>query len=191
MKMIPMKLQKILLLFYFYFGAFFTFELTVERVKENQFLYAVVFILAVLFDLLFFVTALLLLKKGKKKDHFGRLKRFVLLCAKKAGEIVQKLGRRSVSQDKTFIKGKSERAFVFEVQTTRTKQSSRKLPKLPKNASERQKIRYEYVCFVFERDKNVSSSLTPSEVGRYLDVTGEHGEIFVNYNAARYTADEK
>jgi hypothetical protein len=85
------------------------------------------------------------------------------------------------------MEGKSERTFVFETHTSGTGQTKRRLPRLTKNASEREKIRYEYICYVFKKDKNISSTLTPNEVGHYLDETGEDHAIFENYNEARYT----
>ena len=60
------------------------------------------------------------------------------------------------------------------------------MPKLSKNANEKEKIRYEYASYVFKKDKDISPALTPNEVEKHLDAAGEDHMIFERYNDARY-----
>ena len=184
------KLKKLLLAVYFVLGGTFTFELTVERVRENQNLYAIMTVLALVFDILFFKTLFSLFKEKALPTVMTAVGKVFSAVFRHIGRLVEKVSDAfSPNKDKTFMDGKSERTFVFETHTSGAGQARRKLPKLPKDATDRQRIRHEYACYVFKKDKNISSALTPNEVGERLDETGEDREIFESYNDARYTEE--
>ncbi len=190
MKKTSLRLKKCLLAVYFVCGGTCTFELTVERIRENQNLYAIMTVLAIVFDVLFFKTLFFLLKQKALPQAVNALGKLFSAVFKRIGTLVEKVSDVfSQNKDKTFVEGKNERTFVFEVRSDKAGQVRRKLPKLSKNANERERIRYEYTCYVFKRDRDISSSLTPNEVGAYLDETGEDKPIFDNYNTARYTKE--
>jgi hypothetical protein len=188
MKKPSVRLQKLLLALYFVLGGTFTFYLTVERIREDQNIYAIVTVLAIFFDVLFFKTLFSLLNRRAIPRMAVSIGKAFSSIFRRIGRLVERVSDAfSSDKDKTFMEGKSERTFVFETHTSGTGQTKRRLPRLTKNASEREKIRYEYTCYVFKKDKNISSTLTPNEVGHYLDETGEDHAIFENYNEARYT----
>ena len=191
MKKLSMRWNQFLLAVCFVLGGTFTFELSVERIQANQYLYASMAVLAIVFDFWFFKILFFLLNQRAIPQALTSISKMFSTVFQYIGRIVERVSDAiSPNKDKTFMEGKSERTFVFETYTSGTGQSRRKLPKLSKNASDREKIRYAYTCYVFKKDKNISSALTPNEVEHYLDETGEDHEIFENYNEARYT-DEK
>ena len=182
------RLQKLLLAVYFVLGGTFTFYLTVERIREDQNLYAIVTVLAIVFDVLFFKTLFSLLNRRAIPKMAASIGKAFSAIFRRIGHLVERVSDAfSPNKDKSFMEGKNERTFVFETHASGLGQTKRKLPKLAKNASDREKIRYEYTCYVFKKDKNISSALTPNEVGHYLDETGEDHAVFENYNEARYT----
>ena len=79
----------------------------------------------------------------------------------------------------------------METRDRKNVRQRKKLPRLSKDASEREKARHAYTVFVFKREKDVPSVLTPSEVAVRLDEKGENRDIFINYNFARYSEEEK
>jgi hypothetical protein len=92
---------------------------------------------------------------------------------------------------KIFVEGKEERSFAVETRDRKNVRQRKKLPRLSKDASEREKARHAYTVFVFKREKDVPSVLTPSEVAVRLDEKGENRDIFTNYNYARYSEEKK
>ena len=191
MKKLSLRWNRFLLAVCFVLGGTFTFELSVERVQADKYLYAVMTVLAIVFDALFFKILFFLLNRRAIPKALTTISRVFSSVFRYIGRIVERVSDAfSPNKDKAFMDGKSERTFVFETYTSGSGQMKRKLPKLSKNASEREKIRYTYTCYVFKKDKNISAALTPNEVEDYLDETGEDHEIFENYNEARYT-DEK
>ena len=79
----------------------------------------------------------------------------------------------------------------METRERKHRGNRKKLPKLAKDASEREKARHAYTVFVFKKEKDIPSVLTPSEVAVRLDEKGENRDIFINYNFARYSEEEK
>ena len=190
MKKISSKLKKFLLAVYFVLGGTFTFELTVERVRENQNLYDIMTVLAIVFDVLFFKTFFSLFKEKALPTIMTAVGKVFYAVFRRIGKLVERVSDAlSPNKDKTFMDGKSERTFVFETHTGGAGRTARKLPKLPKDATDRQKIRHEYTCYVFKKDKNISSALTPNEVALRLDENGEDRELFERYHEARYTEE--
>jgi hypothetical protein len=190
MKKISPKLKNFLLAVYFVLGGTFTFELTVERVRENTNLYAIMTVLAIVFDALFFKLFFSLFKEKALPTVMTAVGKVFYAVFRRIGRLVEKVNDAlSPNKDKTCMDGKSERTFVFETHTGGAGQTRRKLPKLQKDATERQKIRYAYTCYVFKKDKNMSSALTPNEVALQLDENGEEKTLFENYNEARYTEE--
>lgn len=92
---------------------------------------------------------------------------------------------------KVFLDGKEERSFAIETRERKHTKRKKKLPKLGENASEREKARYAYTVFVFRKDKDIPSALTPSEVAVRLDSGGGNEMIFKNYNFARYSEEKE
>lgn len=191
MKRLSLRWNRFLLAVCFVLGGTFTFELSVERIQANQYLYASMAVLAIVFDFWFFKILFFLLNQRAIPQTLTAISKMFSTVFRYIGRIVERVSDAiSPNKDKTFMEGKSERTFVFETYTSGTGQTRRKLPKLSKNATDREKTRYAYTCYVFKKDKNISSALTPNEVEEYLDETGEDHEIFENYNEARYTNEK-
>ena len=191
MKRLSLRWNQFLLAVCFVLGGTFTFELSVDRIQADKYLYALMAVQAIFFDFWFFKILFFILNQRAIPKVFATVSKVFSSVFRYIGRIVERVSDAlSPNQDKSFMNGKNERTFVFEMYTSGTGQTRRKLPKLSKNASDREKTRYAYTCYVFKKDKNISSALTPNEVESYLDETGEDHEIFENYNEARYT-DEK
>ena len=79
----------------------------------------------------------------------------------------------------------------METRERKHNRNRRKLPKLARDASDREKARHAYTVFVFNKEKDIPSVLTPSEVAVRIDEKGENADIFHNYNFARYSKEEK
>ena len=79
----------------------------------------------------------------------------------------------------------------METRSAKNQKNKKKMPKLSKNPSKREKARYAYTEFVFKKDKNIAPDLTPSEVAVRLDEKRENEEIFINYNIARYSEEKE
>lgn len=167
-------------------GLLLTWASLQKQLQKFYLLHMVVFVLAAAADIVFFRLLYVILKRKalpflseKIKTAFSFVFRNILRLA---GKVTEKYRPK----DKIFIAGENERSFAIEINTNKVAKSRKKLPKLAKDASERERIRYEYTCFVFKRDKNISSVLTPNEVALRLDENGENRAIFENYNEARY-----
>ncbi len=186
MKKPSVRLRKLLLAAYFVLGGTFTFYLGVERVQENKELYAITTVLAIVFDFLFFKTLFSLFGRRAMETVTKRAGKLFSVLFRGIGKLCELVGDAFLPKDRTFVEGKSERSFVFETHGGEGG-VKRKLPKLPKNASDREKIRHAYTVYVFKKDKNISGALTPSEVARRLDAPREDAPVFERYNDARYT----
>ncbi len=189
MKKLSPRMRKLLLAVYFVLGGTFTFELTVEHVRENTNLYAVMTVLAIIFDVLFFKTLFSLARERALPGAVKKIGRAFSVLFRQLEKIIDKMSEPFLPKDKTFMEGKNERSFVFEVHNKQAANARRKLPKLSKTASKREKLRHAYTVYVFAKNKDISSSLTPNEVRCELDTTGENADIFENYNQVRYTKE--
>ncbi len=181
--------RKLLLAFCFIFGGAATFYLSVDRLREKPLLYTGIAICAIVLDLLFFRTLFSLMREKEIPNVFAGLGRLFSVVFRGVARIVERVSD-TVHRQKTLVEGKTERTFVFETREGGESRNRRKLPRLPKNAGERERIRHEYAVYVFKRDKNIPAHLTPSEVERRLDETGEDHMIFERYNGARYDDGE-
>ncbi|MBE6665398.1 MAG: hypothetical protein E7603_04120 [Ruminococcaceae bacterium] len=178
--------EKFLLAVYLLLGAYFT-NLAFDRELWHRYtLHIFITILAVFFD----VLAFQLLRKILKRKAIPMLKQGIAKAFSSVFRRIAKItGRTSLKErdGKIFVEGSEERSFAIERRSAKNSKSKKKMPKLSKNPSEREKARYAYTEFVFKKDKNISSVLTPSEVAVRLDEKGENREIFINYNIARYS----
>ncbi len=188
-KRIPSWLHKLLLAVYFVAGGTFTFELSVDRVRENDYLYAVCAVLAVVFDFLFFKKLFFLMRRNEIPNVLGGLGKLFAATFRRVARLVERVND-AVHKEKNLVEGKSERTFVFETHSSDAARHRRKLPRLKGNASRRERIRHEYAVYVFHRDKNIPSSLTPNEVAYRLDESGEDRMLFERYNDARYNWED-
>ncbi|MBQ9748399.1 MAG: hypothetical protein IJV98_06410 [Clostridia bacterium] len=186
-KRLPVWLQKLLLAAYFVFGGTFTFYLTVDRVRDDPYLYAGCAAAAIALDTLFFKNLFSLMHRRELPNVFSGLGKLFSAVFRGVARLAERISD-AVHKEKTIVEGKSERTFVFETHTGGAERRRRRLPKLARDANERERIRYEYTVYVFKRDKNIPASLTPNEVERRLDETGEDHAVFERYNGARYDA---
>ena len=178
-------IQKISLALYFIFGGTFTFYLSVDRIREKEYLYVGCGVMAIVLDLLFFRTLFALMKKGELPNVFAGVGKLFSIVFRSVARLTEKISD-AVHKDKIIVEGKTERAFVFETHASSSVRARKKLPHLARNASERERIRHEYAVYVFKRDKNIPSHLTPQEVERRLDETGEDHAVFERYQIVRY-----
>lgn len=178
--------EKLLLVFYLLVGAYFT-NLALDRELWRQYtLHIFITVLAVFFD----VLAFRLLRNILKRKAIPMLKQGIAKAFSSVFRRLSKItGRTSLKErgGKIFVEGAEERSFAIERKSAKNSKSKKRMPKLSKNPSEREKARYAYTEFVFKKDKNIPSVLTPSEVAVYLDKNGENRDIFTNYNIARYS----
>ncbi len=181
--------QKCLLAVWFVLGGTCTFELGVDRIREDVNLYAIMTVLAVVFDFLFFKTLFSLMRERALPKLMKTAGKTFSYLFRRLARLAEKVSDAFSRENKTFMDGKNERTFVFEVHHKHADESRRKLPKLSRDASEREKIRYAYAAYVFRKNKNISSALTPNEVAYELDRAGEDREIFESYNEVRYTEE--
>ena len=92
--------------------------------------------------------------------------------------------------EKFSLTAKRSEASSWKRVTESRAKEEKNSPNWGENASEREKARHAYTVFVFKRDKDIPSVLTPSEVAVRLDEKGENAEIFTNYNFARYSEEK-
>ena len=180
--------EKILLAVYLILGAYFTSLAMDDELWRKYMLHIFITILAIVFDVLFFRLA----HKSLKRKVLPVLKQGIRKAFSSVFRRIGKLTRKISSKNrngKIFVEGKDERSFAFERRNGKTEKNKKKMPKLSKNPSEREKARYAYTAFVFKKDKNISPVLTPNEVAVRLDGKGESSEVFINYNIARYSED--
>ena len=181
--------EYMLLAVYLLIGAYFT-NLAFDRELWRQYtLHIAITVLAVFFD----VLALRLIRKILKRKAIPLLRQGISKVFSSVFRHISKItGKFSVGErnGKIFINGKEERSFAMETRNPRTQKNKKKMPKLSKNPSEREKARYAYTEFVFRKDKNIPPDLTPNEVAVRLDEKRENEEIFMNYNIARYSEEK-
>lgn len=180
--------EKLLLAVYLLVGAYFT-NLAFDRELWNQYtLHTFIMVLAVFFDIL----AIRLLRKILKRKAIPMIKQGIAKAFSSVFRRIARITKKASSRErkgKVFVAGKEERSFAIERRRSKNSKSKKKLPKLSKNANERERARYAYTEFVFKKDKDIPSVLTPSEVAVRLDEEGENREIFINYNIARYSEE--
>jgi hypothetical protein len=182
--------EKLLFAVYLVCGAFLT-DLALDReLWRRPTLHIMIFICALFFDILL----IRLLHKMLRRKVIPTLK---TVARKAFSSLYKRIGRLAAKLPgssrggKVFVVGKEERSFAMETRERKSVKRGKKLPRLAADASEREKARHAYTVFVFKRDKDIPSVLTPSEVAVQLDPKGEHREIFENYNFARYSKEEK
>lgn len=186
MKRLSYRAKKILLPISFVIAFGLSFVLSFERLREMKLCFMLLFFAAVAADILFLMLLNALLKRTlypKIKSGFSRM---AGALTRRMRHLAAKVTGRVSDGSKVFLEGKNERSFVFEIYERKQHKIHRKLPKLSKNADEKEKIRYEYAAYVFRKDKDISPMLTPNEVEKQLDETGEDHMIFKRYNDARY-----
>lgn|GEM_PF-1480537 len=171
-------------------SAYFTSLALDDELWRKPTLHICVFLLAAVFDTVFLRLLHKVLKRKAIPAAKRGVKRFFSSVARGLSRLAGRIAPASRG-GKIFLKGEDERSFAWESAQHREAQVRKKLPRLPKNASEREKARHAYTVFVFKRDKNIPAVLTPSEVACRLDAGGENSEIFENYNIARYSEEEK
>jgi hypothetical protein len=181
--------EKILFAVSLVLGSYFTSLALDRELWKKPTLHIFIFALAVIFD----AYLLMLLRKMLKRKVFpvirGAARKLFSAVFRRIMRVAEKFsGNRN---GKIFVDGKEERSFAVETRDRKQIKRKKKLPKLGENASEREKARHAYTVFVFKRDKDIPSVLTPSEVAVRLDENGENAEIFTNYNFARYSEEEK
>ena len=169
-------------------GAYFT-NLAFDRELWKQYtLHIVITLIAAFFD----ISALRLLCKILKRKAVPMLRQGLSKAFSSVFRRIMKITDRFTAgkhNGKIFVNGKEERCFAMETRNAKKRHSQKKMPKLSKNPSEREKARYAYTEFVFKKDKNIAPDLTPSEVAVRLDEKGENRAIFTNYNIARYSEE--
>ena len=169
-------------------GSYFTSLALDRELWKKPTLHIFIFALAAIFD----AYLLMILRKMLKRKVFpvirGAARKLFSSVFRRIMRVAEKFsGNRN---GKIFVDGKEERSFVLETRDRKQIKRRKKLPKLGENASEREKARHAYTVFVFKRDKDIPSVLTPSEVAVRLDEKGENAEIFTNYNFARYSEEK-
>ena len=180
--------EKILFALALVCGSYFTSLALDRELWKRPTFHIFIFVLAVLFDGYLFMILKRILKRkvfpvigsAARKLFSGMFRRIMRVAEKLAGN----------RSGKIFLDGKEERCFVMETHERKHARKRKKLPRLGENASEREKARHAYTVFVFKRDKDIPSALTPSEVAVRLDGTGENRDIFTAYNYARYSEEE-
>ena len=186
-KKLSPKTENILCVVFFAIGAVLTFLSLQQEFQKYYLLHMIVFFLAMAMDFCFLYLLYRILKRKALPLFAEKTKRAFSFLFRRLFRFASKIGEKYRPKDKIFIAGESERSFAIQIRTSKNARSRKKLPRLAKDAGEREKIRYEYTCFVFKHDKNIPSVLTPNEVALRLDTNGENRELFENYNEARYS----
>lgn len=171
-------------------GAYFTSLALDDRFVKYPVLHIFIIVCAAFFDICLFR----LLHKMLKRKVLPTLKN---MARKAFSALFRRIGRIAAKFSgndrggKVFLEGKDERSFAMETRDRKQTKRKKKLPALSKDANEREKARHAYTVFVFKKDKDIPSVLTPNEVSVRLDRDGENADIFTNYNFARYSKEEK
>ena len=182
--------EKILLALLLLAGAFFT-DLSLDgELWKKPAVHIPVLLAAVALDVLFFLLLRKVLRRRVIPALRDTVRKAFSSLYRRIARITRKFSHKSRS-GKIFVDGKEERSFTVEVRERKSAKIRKRLPKLSKDASEREKARHSYTVFVFKRDRDIPSVLTPSEVAVRLDEKGENRDIFINYNFARYSKEEK
>lgn len=180
--------EKILLAVYLVAGAYFTSLALDDELWRQYTLHIFITVLAIVFDILFIRLSHKVLKRKVLPAIKAGIRKAASSVFRRISGLTKKISSKN-KNGKIFVEGTEQRSFAFEIRNAKTAKNKKKMPKLPKNPTEREKARYAYTAFVFKKDKNISSVLTPSEVAVRLDEKGENSEIFINYNIARYSED--
>ena len=181
--------EKILFAVYLLLGAYFTNLALDDKLWQRYTLHIMITALALFFDILFFRLTHRILKR----KVIPTIRQGIRKASSFVFRRIKNLARKVSSQTrngKIFVEGTEERHFVMEKRNVKNIGKKKKMPKLSKNPTARERARYEYTAFVFKKDKNIPSVLTPSEVAVFLDEKGENREIFENYNVARYSEEK-
>ena len=181
--------EKILFAAYLLLGAYFTNLALDDTLWKRYTLHITITVLAIFFDVLFFRLAYRILKRKVIPSIRQGIRKASSFISRRIRNLSGKLSSRT-RNGKIFVEGTEERRFVMEKRNVKNSGKKKKMPKLSKNPTARERARYEYTAFVFKKDKNIPSVLTPSEVAVFLDEKGENREIFTNYNVARYSEEE-
>ena len=181
--------EKILFAVYLLLGAYFTNLALEDTLWKRYILHIAITALAIFFDVLFFRLAYRILKRKVIPSIRQGIRKASSFVSRRIRNLTGKLSSRT-RNGKIFVEGTEERRFVMEKRNVKNSGKKKKIPKLSKNPTARERARYEYTAFVFKKDKNIPSVLTPSEVAVFLDEKGENREIFTNYNVARYSEEE-
>ncbi|MBQ8497893.1 MAG: hypothetical protein IJ489_10640 [Clostridia bacterium] len=188
-KKLSPKTGKIVCAIFLVVGLGLTWASMQKEFQKYYLLHMIVFFLAMTVDIVFLRLLYVILKRKALPFLAEKAKKAFSLVFRHIFRFADKITEKYRPKDKIFIAGENEHSFAIEINTNKVAKSRKKLPKLAKDASERERIRYEYTCFVFKRDKNISSVLTPNEVALRLDENGENRVIFENYNEARYSEE--
>ncbi len=182
--------EKILFALCTVLGAYFTSLALDDRFVQHPVLHIAILVCAVFFDICFFRLLHKMLKRKVLPAVKNTAKKAFSALFRRIGRIAAKFSG-TAHGTKIFVEGKDERSFAVETRDRKQTKRKKKLPALPKDASEREKARHAYTVFVFKKDKDIPSVLTPSEVAVRLDRNGENADIFSSYNFARYSQEEK
>ena len=182
--------EKILFAVLLVLGAYFTDLALDETLWKRPTLHILIFVCALFFDICLFRLMHKMLKRKAIPVLKNTMRKAFSALYKRIAHLTKNFSGHSHG-GKIFVNGKEERSFAMEAHGRRHIKNRKKLPKLAKDASEREKARHAYTVFVFKKEKDVPSVLTPSEVAVRLDREGENRDIFINYNYARYSEEEK
>ena len=182
--------EKILFAVLLVLGAYFTDLALDETLWKRPTLHILLFVCALFFDICLFRLMHKMLKRKAIPVLKNTMRKAFSALYKRIAHLTKNFSGHSHG-GKIFVNGKEERSFAMEAHGRRHIKNRKILPKLAKEASEREKARHAYTVFVFKKEKDVPSVLTPSEVAVRLDREGENRDIFINYNYARYSEEEK
>ena len=182
--------EKILFVVLLVLGAYFTDLALDETLWRRPTLHIFIFICAVFFDACLFRLLHKMLKRKAIPVLKDKVRKVFSALYKRIASLTKNFSGHS-QNGKIFVEGKDERSFAMETRERKHNRNRKKLPKLAKDANEREKARHAYTVFVFKKDKDIPSVLTPSEVAVRIDEKGENADIFHNYNFARYSKEEK
>ena len=182
--------EKILFVVCALLGAYFTNLALDERFLERPTLHILILLCAAFFDICFLRIIHKMLKRRVIPAVKNTARKAFSALFRRIGRIARSL-TGNTRNGKIFVEGKEERSFAVETRDRKNVRQRKKLPRLSKDANEREKARHAYTVFVFKREKDVPSVLTPSEVAVRLDEKGENRDIFTNYNYARYSEEKK
>ena len=171
-------------------GAYFTDLALDETLWNRPTLHILIFFCALFFDIFLFRLMHKMLKRKAIPALKNTVRKAFSALYKRIASLTKNFSGRS-HNGKIFVEGKDERSFAMESRERKHNRNRKKLPKLAKDAGEREKARHAYTVFVFKKEKDIPSVLTPSEVAVRLDEKGENRDIFINYNFARYSEEEK
>lgn len=168
-------------------GAYLTSLALDQELWKRPTLHIFIFLSALCFDVCFCRLAHRMLRRKAIPAFKSAARRAFSSVFRRIARIADRLIVRR--DGKVFLEGKQERRFAVETRVAKQVRHRKKLPRLSADADERAKARHAYTVFVFKKDKDIPSVLTPTEVAARLDANGENAEIFQNYNVARYSEE--